>query len=100
MKNEITICVGGRQGEGIASLGTMLSQSLVDYGYHVFGYRNFSSRIKGGPSSYNLRISTTPIETNRKKIDILLALSLIHIYPYLIHSPQRIGLVYSNQCGL
>ena len=74
MKNEITICVGGRQGEGIASLGTMLSQSLVDYGYHVFGYRNFSSRIKGGPSSYNLRISTTPIETNRKKIDILLAL--------------------------
>ena len=34
----------------------------------------FLLRIKGGPSSYNLRISTTPIETNRKKIDILLAL--------------------------
>ena len=46
MSFTFNLCIGGQQGEGVASMGKILSQSLNEYGYYVFGYRNFSSRIR------------------------------------------------------
>lgn len=73
MSTDFNLCIGGQQGEGIASLGKILSLALNEYGYYVSGYRNFSSRIKGGPTSYYLRISNKIIESSVGKIDLLLA---------------------------
>jgi 2-oxoglutarate ferredoxin oxidoreductase subunit alpha len=74
MSFTFNLCIGGQQGEGVASMGKILSQSLNEYGYYVFGYRNFSSRIKGGPTSYHLNISDERIEATKEKINLLLAL--------------------------
>jgi 2-oxoglutarate ferredoxin oxidoreductase subunit alpha len=73
MSFNFNLCIGGQQGEGIASLGKILSLALNEYGYYVYGYRNFSSRIKGGPTSYYLRISNEIIESSVRNIDLLLA---------------------------
>jgi len=70
---EISWKVGGQQGEGIESSGEILSIALNRLGYYLYGYRHFSSRIKGGHTNYNIRISLTPTGTIAKQLDILLA---------------------------
>lgn len=73
MKKEVSWVVGGQQGEGIDSTGEILAAALNRLGYHIYGYRTFSSRIKGGHTNYTIRISTERVVGNAEKIDILLA---------------------------
>ena len=40
--------VGGQQGEGVDSTGEIFAIALNRLGYYLYGYRHFSSRIKGG----------------------------------------------------
>lgn len=65
--------VGGQQGEGIDSAGEILSSALNRKGYHLYGYRHFSSRIKGGHSNTKIRISTQPTRSISDDLDILVA---------------------------
>lgn len=65
--------VGGQQGEGIESSGEILSIVLNRLGYYLYGYRQFSSRIKGGHTNYNIRISKVPVGTIANQLDILIA---------------------------
>lgn len=65
--------VGGQQGEGIDSAGEILSTALNRKGYYLYGYRHFSSRIKGGHSNTKIRISTKPTHAIADDLDILVA---------------------------
>ncbi len=67
--------IGGDQGEGIDSTGDVLATVANRMGYFVYGYKNFSSRIKGGHTNYKVRISTTRVEAPTKRTDILVALN-------------------------
>lgn len=67
--------IGGEQGEGIDSTGDVLSTVANRMGYFVYGYKHFSSRIKGGHTTYKVRISATPVEAAIEHTDILVALN-------------------------
>jgi 2-oxoglutarate ferredoxin oxidoreductase subunit alpha len=67
--------IGGDQGEGIDSTGDALSTVANRMGYYVYGYKTFSSRIKGGHTNYKVRISTTPVEATTEGTDVLVALN-------------------------
>ncbi|WP_378954953.1 2-oxoacid:acceptor oxidoreductase subunit alpha [Pelosinus sp. sgz500959] len=71
--SEVSWKVGGQQGEGIESSGEILSTALNRLGYYLYGYRHFSSRIKGGHTNYNVRISLTSKGTIANELDILIA---------------------------
>lgn len=73
MINQLSWKVGGQQGEGIDSAGEILSSVLNRKGYHLYGYRHFSSRIKGGHSNTKIRISTTPTRALADDLNILVA---------------------------
>lgn len=73
MVKQLSWKVGGQQGEGIDSAGEILSTALNRKGYYLYGYRHFSSRIKGGHSNTKIRISTTPIRSISDELDILVA---------------------------
>lgn len=62
-KQELSWKAGGQQGEGLESLGEIFAAALCSLGYDVYGYRQFSSRIKGGHTSYKLRIANHPVAT-------------------------------------
>jgi 2-oxoglutarate/2-oxoacid ferredoxin oxidoreductase subunit alpha len=70
---ELSCIVGGQQGEGIESVGEILAKAMGRMGYCLFGSRNFSSRIKGGHTDFNLRISQEYVYTNSEEIDIIIA---------------------------
>lgn len=66
--------IGGEQGQGIDSTGEMLAAVCNRLGYYIYGYRQFSSRIKGGHSNYKIRIGTEPVASTSSDLDILVAI--------------------------
>lgn len=74
MRQQLTWMIGGQQGEGIESGGDLLANSLVAQGYYLYGYRLFSSRIRGGHTHYSLRIGVAPLASLADQVDLLIAL--------------------------
>jgi len=70
----VTWKVGAEQGQGVDSTGTMMALVLNRLGYHVYAYRQFSSRIKGGHSNYAIRVGNIPVRASSHQDDILVAL--------------------------
>ena len=75
--SRISFKVTGAQGQGINSVGEMVAKGLKRAGFHVFGYREYMSLIKGGHSSYQLDIAETHIESTESKVDVLVCLNYI-----------------------
>ncbi|TCS83028.1 2-oxoacid:acceptor oxidoreductase subunit alpha [Tepidibacillus fermentans] len=73
MLNQLSWKVGGQQGEGIDSTGEIFATALNRLGYYLYGYRHFSSRIKGGHTNYKIRVTTKPVEAISDDLDILIA---------------------------
>ncbi|WP_251943038.1 2-oxoacid:acceptor oxidoreductase subunit alpha [Staphylococcus sp. Marseille-Q5304] len=73
MKSQVSWKVGGQQGEGIESTGEIFATAMNRKGYYLYGYRHFSSRIKGGHTNNKIRVSTTPVHAISDDLDILIA---------------------------
>ncbi|WP_281887529.1 2-oxoacid:acceptor oxidoreductase subunit alpha [Paenibacillus sp. YYML68] len=73
MISQLSWKVGGQQGEGVESTDKIFSTALTRLGYYLYGYRHFSSRIKGGHTNNKIRISTQPIRAISDDLDILVA---------------------------
>ncbi len=73
MKEQLSWKVGGQQGEGIESTGEIFSMALNRLGYYLYGYRHFSSRIKGGHTNNKIRVSTRQVRAVADDLDILVA---------------------------
>jgi 2-oxoglutarate/2-oxoacid ferredoxin oxidoreductase subunit alpha len=73
MINQLSWKVGGQQGEGIESTGEIFSMTLNRLGYYLYGYRHFSSRIKGGHTNNKIRVSINQVRSVADDLDILVA---------------------------
>ncbi len=73
MNDQLSWKVGGQQGEGIESTGEIFSIALNRLGYYLYGYRHFSSRIKGGHTNNKIRVSTREIRSIADDLDVLVA---------------------------
>lgn len=73
MISQLSWKVGGQQGEGIESTGEVFSIALNRQGYYLYGYRHFSSRIKGGHTNNKIRVSTSQVRAISDELDILVA---------------------------
>jgi 2-oxoglutarate/2-oxoacid ferredoxin oxidoreductase subunit alpha len=73
MISQLSWKIGGQQGEGVESTDRIFSTALNRLGYYLYGYRHFSSRIKGGHTNNKIRISTKPIRAISDSLDILVA---------------------------
>ncbi|NEU29295.1 2-oxoacid:acceptor oxidoreductase subunit alpha [bacterium LRH843] len=73
MREQLSWKVGGQQGEGIESTGEIFASALNRLGYYLYGYRHFSSRIKGGHTNNKIRVSTKPLHSISDQLHILVA---------------------------
>ena len=72
---DLNIVVAGSAGEGVQTIGDMLADTVAAYGYAVFAWQEFESRIRGGQNRYSIRIGETPASAPLMAADILLALN-------------------------
>lgn len=69
----VNITIGGEAGDGILSAGEILCKIFFESGLGLSTYKNFPSRIRGGHTSYSIRISDSLRESRDPETDILLA---------------------------
>lgn len=74
MNREIQVLIGGTQGGGILATGVYYLQVLSRMGYHVYGKRHFTSRIKGGNSAIIAYGSVEKKGCPKDEMDIVMAL--------------------------
>lgn len=73
MLHQLSWKVGGQQGEGIESTGEIFSTAMNRLGYYLYGYRHFSSRIKGGHTNNKINVRTSKVHTVPDDLNILVA---------------------------
>ncbi|MEW5772018.1 MAG: 2-oxoacid:acceptor oxidoreductase subunit alpha [Thermodesulfobacteriota bacterium] len=71
----VNILVAGEAGQGLVTVGDLLTRSLVRSGYFVHVTQDYQSRIRGGHNSFAIRAATCPVEAPVDEIDILVALN-------------------------
>lgn len=74
MLKEVVWKIGGQQGEGIDSTGEIFALALARKGYYINSNKLFASRIKGGYTHYQIKVSSEESNYHGDYTDILLAL--------------------------
>ena len=74
MPFDITITIGGEAGQGIQTVGSILAWVSQRAGLHVMAINDFESRIRGGHSFIQIRISDEAVHAPYHVIDILIAM--------------------------
>lgn len=75
MQQRLTIKIAGAAGQGIKSSGLILSKAIKRSGFHVFGYTEYPSLIRGGHNVFQIEVSNEKIGSITRDTDILLALN-------------------------
>lgn len=82
-RKRITIKFAGESGQGVNSLGEIMSKLIKNSNLYVFAYREYPSLIKGGFASYQLNISDHPISSTTAKCQLLVCQSRSAVHEYL-----------------
>lgn len=90
--NRYCIKLGGESGQGINTLGILLSKALKSIGYKIFSCREYPSLIKGGVASYQIDFSGRYIASSSKMCNILTILNPESLHEYL-HSLNPNGIL-------
>ncbi len=83
MEIDINVRISGGAGQGVHTVGGLLSRLAAISGYHFHATQDYMSRIRGGRNSCSVRIGSSPVRAGREESDILLALNPDHLPYYL-----------------
>ena len=87
LHGDISIVLGAEAGRGVQSMEYVLTHVLKHAGYHVFGTKEYMSRVRGGSNSTEIRVSSSRVAAFVDRIDILIPLDAAAIE----HLEHRIG---------
>ncbi|MBN2109780.1 MAG: 2-oxoacid:acceptor oxidoreductase subunit alpha [Methanosarcinaceae archaeon] len=93
MKVDLTIKIGGAAGQGLDTIGSVLSKALMRCGFFVFGAQYYLSRIRGGHNTFQIRISDEAIYSMDDEVDILIALDSASIEQHLAEMSDGVVIV-------
>ena len=75
MRNELNILIGGEAGQGLVTVGELLTKAFVRSGYNVHVTQSYMSRIRGGHNTFCIRVGTGEVLGPAGSIDVLVALN-------------------------
>jgi len=71
----VNVLIGGEAGQGLVTIGQILTKSLVRSGYYVCVTQSYMSRIRGGHNTFAVRFSDQEVSAPQEEIDLLIALN-------------------------
>lgn len=72
---DFNIMVGGEAGQGVQSVGAILSGAMARGGLDVFADQDYESRVRGGHNFFRIRVRDGSVFALSEKLDILVALN-------------------------
>ncbi len=97
MPVDYTVKVGGEAGQGIQSVGGLLSGAFALAGMEVFAHQDYMSRVRGGHNFYQIRASERPVAASREETDILIALDQTSIEEHAAEVNERGAIIYDGE---
>jgi 2-oxoglutarate ferredoxin oxidoreductase subunit beta len=70
MTVDISVLIGGEAGQGIQTVGLLMARTCHRAGLYVMAVNDFESRIRGGHSFIQLRISDRPVHGPARKLPL------------------------------
>ena len=71
---ELNYLVGGEAGQGVQTIGLVLSKIMARYGLYVFADQDYESRVRGGHNFFRVRVSDSPVGAYSPQLDVLVGL--------------------------
>lgn len=68
------ILIGGEAGQGLVTVGQLLSKVLVRAGWSICVTQSYQSRVRGGHNTWAIRFGAGPVGAPAETVDLLLAL--------------------------
>lgn len=72
---DISFNIGGAAGQGIDTIGDLLTEVFVQTGFYTFTIKDFESRIRGGYNFTQIRVSDKPVYASMSRVDVIVALT-------------------------
>jgi 2-oxoglutarate/2-oxoacid ferredoxin oxidoreductase subunit alpha len=72
---DFIVMIAGEAGQGIQSMVSVLTKTMVRGGLHVFSDLDYESRVRGGHTFTRTRISDSLVRAISEDVDILIALN-------------------------
>lgn len=91
---DIQWLIGGEAGYGIMTTGAMMAKIFTRLGLSVFDYVEYPSLVRGGHNAYYVRGSDVEIFSQKKPIDILVALNRETIDKHKSELSQNAAVVF------
>jgi len=82
---DLTLKIGGEAGQGMQTIGHVLSKTFARGGFHLFANQDYMSRIRGGHNFFQIRVKEEPVSALSEEVDILIALDEATVE---IHRPE------------
>ncbi|NWG09243.1 MAG: 2-oxoacid:acceptor oxidoreductase family protein, partial [Nitrososphaerales archaeon] len=75
MAIDFTFKIGGEAGQGLQSIGYVLSKAFAKGGLYIFVNQDYESRIRGGHTFVQVRARDEPVYTLSEDVNMLIALN-------------------------
>ncbi len=72
---EINLLIAGAAGQGLVTIGQLLSKALVKSGYSILVTQSYQSRIRGGHNTYAIRTGIDEVLSPKESFDLIIALN-------------------------
>ncbi|ADI74481.1 pyruvate flavodoxin/ferredoxin oxidoreductase domain protein [Methanohalobium evestigatum Z-7303] len=97
MSVDFNIKIGGEAGQGLQTIGQILSKIFLKGGFYVFGTQFYLSRIRGGHNYYQARVSDNPVKAITEDVNMLVALDKASIDQHFDELSGGVILVDKNE---
>lgn len=72
---DITFRIGGESGDGIISMGEILTKAFARSGREVYTFRTYPAEIRGGHSMFQVRVADHLLLSQGEAVNVLVALN-------------------------
>lgn len=71
---DLTVKIGGEAGQGLQTVGQLLALAVRKAGLYLFAINDFESRIRGGHSFFQMRISDRQVRAPHHQVSVLVCI--------------------------
>ncbi len=72
---DFVLRIGGESGDGMVTIGDVITAVAADHGAWVHTFRTFPAEIRGGPVLFQLHADTKPVLSVGDQVDVLVTLN-------------------------
>jgi 2-oxoglutarate/2-oxoacid ferredoxin oxidoreductase subunit alpha len=72
---DFVLRIGGESGDGMVTIGDIITAVAADHGAWVHTFRTFPAEIRGGPVLFQLHADAKPVLSVGDQVDVLVTLN-------------------------